>query len=126
MTSCECFECSLVCDGLHSNEAFALEGLGLVRVIAEQVAALAPVAGQEVQLAPASQEGRCIHVQVVVVLQQHARYHSKPRKSLYSINNSTAYPAFVALTVMQPCRCFLAKTCGWLDRKNGVCNLRAA
>ena len=60
-----------MCPGLHSNEAFALEGLGLAGVVAEQVAALAPVAGQEVQLAPASQEGCCIHIQVVVVLQQH-------------------------------------------------------
>ena len=73
------------CHSLHSNEAFALVGLGLAGVVAEQVAALAPVAGQEVQLAPASQEGCCIHIQIVVVLQQHKYCHSKATGSVCSI-----------------------------------------
>ncbi len=72
LTSCGGIEGSLDCCSLHSNEAFALEGLGLTGIVAEQVAALAPVAGQEVQLAPASQEGCRIYIQVVVILQQHA------------------------------------------------------
>ena len=88
-----------MCNGLHSNEAFALKGLGLAGVVAEQVAALAPVAGQKVQLAPASQEGCCIHIQIVVVLQQHAECYSRPHKMLDSIKYSNAAPASLAFTV---------------------------
>lgn len=46
----------------HSDEAFALEGLRLAGVIAEEVAALAPITRQEVQLTPAAQEGCRIHI----------------------------------------------------------------
>ena len=56
---------------LHSDEAFALEGLRLAGVIAEEVAALATITRQKVQLAPAAQEGCGIHIQVVVILRQH-------------------------------------------------------
>ena len=55
----------------HSDEPFALEGLRLAGVIAEEVAALATITRQEVQLAPAAQEGRGIHIQIVVILRQH-------------------------------------------------------
>ena len=69
-------QCTVVWLHLHSNQALALVGLGLAGVIAEQVAALTPVTGQKVQLASAAHECRCIHVQVVVILQRQTHCQS--------------------------------------------------
>lgn len=55
---------------VRSNQAFALVGLRVAGIVAEQVAALAPVACQKVQLAPRPQKGRCVHIQIAVVLQR--------------------------------------------------------
>lgn len=119
-------QCTLVRLDLHSNQAFALVGLGLAGVIAEQVAALTPVTGHEVQLASAAHEGRCIHVQVIVILQmqthcqeelqQHHAHHScMGRKCKFctsaEVHTSVACTATMMFETRMTCAFDLSMTC---------------